>query len=70
MIPLMKNTFLNENETKNSFSKFILNSKILSMNEKCREFEIEFSKFQNCKESILFNSGGSANLAMVQSLLI
>ena len=65
----MKNTFSNENETKALLSKFILNSKILSMNQKCREFEFEFSKFQGCKESILFNSGGSANLAMIQSLL-
>ena len=68
MIPLMRNTFLNENETRKALSQFVLNAKILSMNEKCLEFEKEFALFQKRDEAILFNSGGSANLALLQAL--
>ena len=68
MIPLMRYTFLNENETRKELSDFVLHAPILSMNQKCREFEEKFSLFQNRKQSILFNSGGSANLALLQAL--
>jgi CDP-6-deoxy-D-xylo-4-hexulose-3-dehydrase len=68
MIPLMKNAFLNEYETKKALANFILRADRLSMDAKCAEFEIEFSKFQGRRHSILFNSGGSANLAMLQAL--
>ena len=68
MIPLMKNAFLNEHETKKALADFILRTDIFSMNEYCFKFEKEFSKWQGRKESILFNSGGSANLAMLQAL--
>ena len=68
MIPLMKNTFLNEYETKKALTEFIMIAPRLSMDTKCFEFEQEFSKFQQCRESILFNSGGSANLALLQAL--
>lgn len=68
-IPLIKNTFLHEEETKKRLSEFILGAKILSMNDQCFEFECRFSKYIGRKESVLFNSGGSANLAMIQSLI-
>ncbi len=68
MIPLMKNAFINEDETKKALADFILGAKKLSMGEKCREFEVTFAKEQGRKEAILFNSGGSANLAMLQAL--
>ena len=68
MIPLIKNTFYNESESKKELSDFILESKILSMSTKCREFEKDFSQYNNSKNSILFNSGGSANLALIQAL--
>ena len=68
MMPLMKNTFLNEIETKKALSKFILASNRLSMDQQCVGFEEEFASFQGVKEAILFNSGGSANLAMLQAL--
>jgi len=68
MIPLMKNTFLNEYETKKELVDFILKAKILSMSEKCLEFEKAFAKVQGRKHCILFNSGGSANLALLQAL--
>jgi CDP-6-deoxy-D-xylo-4-hexulose-3-dehydrase len=68
MIPLMKNAFLNEYETKKALSEFILKADKLSMDQKCADFEIAFSKKQGRKYGVLFNSGGSANLAMLQSL--
>lgn len=68
MIPLMKNAFLNEEETKKALSDFILNAKKLSIGEKCEEFEKAFSIFQERKHAILFNSGGSSNLALLQAL--
>jgi CDP-6-deoxy-D-xylo-4-hexulose-3-dehydrase len=68
MIPLMKNAFLNEFETKKALGEFIIKSDRLSMDMKCAEFERTFSALQGAAEGILFNSGGSANLAMLQSL--
>ncbi len=68
MIPLMKNAFLNEYETKKALADFILQADRLSMDVKCSEFEKAFSAKQGRKEGILFNSGGSANLAMLQAL--
>lgn len=68
MIPLMKSAFLNEHETKEELAKFILRSERLSMGEQCAGFEKEFAAFQGAREAILFNSGGSANLAMLQTL--
>lgn len=68
MIPLMKSAFLKERETKKRLSEFILHADRLSMGEQCVKFEKEFSAFQAAKEAILFNSGASANLAMIQTL--
>jgi len=68
MIPLMKKAFLNEHETKKALADFILKTDKLSMDAKCAEFEKAFAKKQGSKEAILFNSGGSANLAMLQAL--
>jgi CDP-6-deoxy-D-xylo-4-hexulose-3-dehydrase len=68
MIKLMKNTFYNEIETKNKLCDFILNARQLSMGEKCLEFENKFAKWQGCKYATLFNSGSSANLALITSL--
>jgi CDP-6-deoxy-D-xylo-4-hexulose-3-dehydrase len=68
MIPLMKNAFLNEHETKKALAEFILKADRLSMDAECLKFERKFSEHQGRKESILFNSGGSANLAMLQAL--
>lgn len=68
MIPLMKNAFLNEYETKKALSEFIMQAGKLSMDVKCEEFEKAFALKQGRKEAVLFNSGGSANLAMLQAL--
>lgn len=64
----MKHAFLNEYATKQALAEFILKADKFSMGEECKKFEKNFSKFQNRKESILFNSGGSANLALIQAL--
>ena len=68
MIPLMKSAFINEYETKQALANFILKASQLSMSQKCVEFETEFSKFQQSENAVLFNSGGSANLALLQAL--
>ena len=68
MIPLMRDTFIEEHKTKSALADFILSSNKLSMGIKCFEFEKAFSIFQGRKDSILFNSGGSANLALLQAL--
>jgi len=68
MIPLMKNTFLHESDTKKALSDFILRTERLSMGSECLAFEKQFAAYQNSREAVLFNSGGSANLALIQSL--
>jgi len=68
MIPLMKNAFLREHETKQALARFILEAPRLSMDVKCLEFERAFARFQECRDAVLFNSGGSANLALLQAL--
>ncbi len=68
MIPLMKNAFFNEAQTKQELAGFILRAKQLSMGEQCLAFEKAFASKQGCKNAILFNSGGSANLALLQAL--
>jgi CDP-6-deoxy-D-xylo-4-hexulose-3-dehydrase len=68
MIPLMRNTFINEFSTKTALANFIKNSEILSMNTQCSSFEISFAQKQDRDFAVLFNSGGSANLALLQAL--
>jgi CDP-6-deoxy-D-xylo-4-hexulose-3-dehydrase len=68
MIPLMKNTFLHEPDTKKALAEFILRAERLSLGSECFTFEKQFAAYQQTNEAILFNSGGSANLALIQSL--
>ena len=68
MIPLMKNAFTHERETRKKLADFIMSTSRLSMDEQCLLFEKEFAKHQQCKHSVSFNSGGSANLAIFQTL--
>lgn len=65
----MKSTFFEEEQTKKELCKFIMQADRLSMDKKCKEFEKEFSKFQKRKYSVLYNSGSSANLALIQALI-
>tara|TARA_Y100000031_G_scaffold148601_1_gene185133 strand:+ start:540 stop:1709 length:1170 start_codon:yes stop_codon:yes gene_type:complete len=65
----MKYTFYNEEDTKKKLCDYILKSKRLSMGEKCFEFEKKFAQYQGRKYAVMFNSGSSANLALIQSLV-
>ncbi|MFQ6601618.1 DegT/DnrJ/EryC1/StrS family aminotransferase [Flavobacterium sp. C3NV] len=67
-IPLMRKAFLREEQTKKALADFILNADRLSMDIECKKFEDKFAQYQKCKHAVLYNSGGSANLAMLQAL--
>jgi len=68
MIPLMKHTFLREGQTKEALGEFLRTQDRFSMGNECLRFEKRFADFQGRKFAILFNSGGSANLALLQAL--
>jgi CDP-6-deoxy-D-xylo-4-hexulose-3-dehydrase len=68
-IKLIKSTFYNEEETKEKLCSFIKNTNFLSMGNQCKEFEKKFSDIQGRKYAIFVNSGSSANLLLIQSLL-
>lgn len=68
-INLIKSTFYNEQKTKERLADFIIRSTKLSMGEHCVAFEKAFAAFQGVKYASLFNSGSSANLALLQALL-
>ena len=69
MIKLMKSTFYKEEETKKKLCDFIMQTEKLSMGEKCLEFEKKFSTYQGRKYSVFFNSGSSANFALIYALI-
>lgn len=69
MIKLIKSTFYKEEKTKKALCKFILDAKQLSIGPQCYSFEKSFAKWQGRKYCVFFNSGSSANLAIVQTLL-
>ncbi len=69
MIKLIKSTFHKEEATKEALCKFIKQAKQLSMDKMCSEFETKFSHWQGRKYSVMFNSGSSANLALIQVLI-
>lgn len=68
MIPLMKNAFINEYETKQALAEFIMKTPRLSMDTMCFNFEKAFAANQGRQHAILFNSGGSSNIALLQAL--
>ncbi len=68
-IKLMKSTFYQENKVKKELCDFIEKSSKLSMGVKCKEFEQKFAKWQGRRYAVLYNSGSSANLALLQALL-
>lgn len=69
MIKLIKSSFYNEQETKKKLVDFVLNAKVFSMGEQCFEFEKRFAAKQERKYAVYVNSGSSANLILIQSLL-
>jgi CDP-6-deoxy-D-xylo-4-hexulose-3-dehydrase len=68
-IPLMKSTFLGEQETKDALCSFIQTSNKLSMGDEVLKFETSFASWQQRSYSVMVNSGSSANLVILQSLL-
>lgn len=66
MIPLMRNAFLNEVETREALADFVRKAPRLSMSETCAAFEHTFAQLQGSQHAVLVNSGGSANLVMLQ----
>jgi CDP-6-deoxy-D-xylo-4-hexulose-3-dehydrase len=68
MIPLMKYAFPKEYETRQALAEYILKADRLSMDIQCSEFEKAFATRQQRKHAVLVNSGGSANLALLQAL--
>jgi len=54
----------------NLLIEWLKTNPILTKNKLTIEFEEKFSKYQNKKYSVFLNSGSSANLAMIYSLLI
>ncbi|KKW47206.1 MAG: DegT/DnrJ/EryC1/StrS aminotransferase [Parcubacteria group bacterium GW2011_GWA1_59_11] len=69
MIKLVKSSFHNERETKKKLADFILTAKTFSMDAQCAEFEKRFAAKQRRKHAVYVNSGSSANLILIQSLL-
>lgn len=67
-ITLVKDT-IDSNDI-NLLIKWLETNPILTKNKLTIEFEEKFSKYQNRKYSVYVNSGSSANLAMIYSLLI
>ena len=68
-IPLIKNAFYNERDTRHGLAQFIQTDSYLSMGEQCQKFEETFARKQGRKYAVLVNSGGSANLALLQALV-
>lgn len=69
MIKLIKSTFYKEKIIKRRLCKFIENTEILSAGEQVKLFEKEFAKWQGRKYAVMVNSGSSANLAIIQTLI-
>jgi CDP-6-deoxy-D-xylo-4-hexulose-3-dehydrase len=69
MIKLIKSSFYNEEQTKKELCEFIMDAKQVSYSHYCKEFEKKFAAWQGTKYCVFVNSGSSANLIMIQSLL-
>lgn len=69
MIKLIKSTFYREAETKRKLVSFINDAKQLSFGSQCEQFEKEFALWQRRKYCVFLNSGSSANLAIIQTLI-
>jgi CDP-6-deoxy-D-xylo-4-hexulose-3-dehydrase len=68
-VPLMKSTFLEEKKTKNVICDFIQKADKLSMGNEVINFEKSFGVWQGRNHTIMVNSGSSANLVLLQSLI-
>ncbi len=69
MIKLIKSTFYKEKETKKKLTEFIKRAHQLSFGQECEKFEKSFARWQGRRHCVFLNSGSSANLAIIQTLL-
>lgn len=68
-IKLIKSAFYHEMETRAKLCDFLSRPEQLSIGKYCQEFEEKFAKWQGRKYCVFVNSGSSANLILLQSLL-
>lgn len=68
-IKLMGSTFYQESVTKDKLIGFIRQASQLSMGEMTKTYEDQFAQYQGLSYCITYNSGSSANLALIQALL-
>ena len=68
-IKLVKSAFLHETETRRALADFVMRTEVFSMNVECHNFEKAFAAKQERAFAVFVNSGSSANLILVQSLL-
>ena len=68
-IKLIKSAFYHEMETRAKLCEFLARPEQLSIGKDCREFEDKFAKWQGREYCVFVNSGSSANLILLQSLL-
>lgn len=68
-IPLMRHTFLNEQDAKDVLCSFIQSSERMSMGVEVKAFEDAFAKWQGRAFCTMVNSGSSANLILLQALI-
>ena len=68
-ISLMQYTFFKEANVEKALANFIEKASKLSMGEHVFKFEKEFAKWHKRKHCIMVNSGSSANLLLISSLL-
>lgn len=69
MINLIKKPFYKSHLLRKKLSQFILSTDWLSFGNECKKFEHVFAEFQGRKYCVMVNSGSSANLALIQTLL-
>jgi CDP-4-dehydro-6-deoxyglucose reductase, E1 len=69
MLKLVKQAFFEEEKTKKNLANFIVNTKQLSFGPECKAFEEEFARWQKQKYAVMFSSGSTANLGLIQALL-
>lgn len=67
-ITLVKDT-IDQNDI-NLLIEWLKTNPILTKNKLTKEFEEKFAKYQNRKYAVYLNSGSSANLAMIYSLMV
>lgn len=68
-IKLIKSSFFQEKETKEKLCKFIIDAEQFSIWKYCNQFEKDYATWQERKYCTFFNSGSSANLALIQAML-